>query len=105
MRVSTNSHAQLISNLKMMVGQLVFPIQTLAMTVKKDKFLSQLVPNPKGVHEVSGNLPQQHKEVRVIMTSRKDKEVDSGDTSEKDHLSYTVDSEKLSPKEKKERSP
>lgn len=40
MRLNTNSHAQSISNFKMMVGQFVFPIQTLAMIVKKDKFLS-----------------------------------------------------------------
>ena len=63
------------------------------------------MPNLKGVYEVSGNLPQQHKEVRVIMTSRKGKEVNSGDIGEKDHSSYTLDSEKSSPKEKKESSP
>ncbi|KAH9750406.1 hypothetical protein KPL71_013870 [Citrus sinensis] len=34
-----------------MVGQLASSFQSLAMTVEKGKFPSQLVPNPKGVHE------------------------------------------------------
>ena len=41
-----------------MVGQLASSVQTLAMTVEQDKFLSQPVPNPKGVHEVSTCSPQ-----------------------------------------------
>lgn len=39
------------------------------------------------------------------MTSRKGKEVNSGDIGENDHSSDTLDSEKSSPKEKKESSP
>ncbi|KAH9669188.1 hypothetical protein KPL70_021684 [Citrus sinensis] len=60
-----------------MVGQLVSSIQILAMTVKKGKFPSQPVPHPKGVHEVSTSSPQQHGEIKVVITLRKGKEVDS----------------------------
>ncbi|KAK9187542.1 hypothetical protein WN944_018939 [Citrus x changshan-huyou] len=62
MRVDFNSQAQSISNLEKMVGQLASSVQTLAMTVEKDKFPSQPVPNPKGVHEASISSPQQHGE-------------------------------------------
>ena len=51
-----------------MVGQLASSVQTLAMAVEKDKFLSQPVPNSKGVHEASINSPQQHGEVKAVMT-------------------------------------
>ena len=47
------------------------------MTVEKGKFPSQPVPNPKGVHEVSTSSPQQHGEVKAVMTLRKGKEVDN----------------------------
>ncbi|KAH9769486.1 Integrase catalytic domain-containing protein [Citrus sinensis] len=60
-----------------MVGQLVSSVQTLAMTVEKGKFPSQPVPNPKGVHEASTSSPQQHGEVKAVMTLRKGKEVDN----------------------------
>ena len=60
-----------------MVGQLVSLVQTLAMTIEKGKFPSQPVPNPKGVHDVSTSSPQQYREVKVVMTLRKGKEVDN----------------------------
>ena len=60
MRASFNSQAQSVLNLEKMVGQLASSVQTLAMTVEKDKFPSQPVLNPKGVHEASTSSPQQH---------------------------------------------
>ncbi|GAY52652.1 hypothetical protein CUMW_143540 [Citrus unshiu] len=60
-----------------MVGQLASSVQTLAMTVEKCKFPSQLVLNPKGVHKVSTSSPQQHGEVKAVMTLRQGKEVDN----------------------------
>ena len=60
-----------------MVGQLASSVQTLAMTVEKGKFTSQPVSNPKGVHEASTSSPQQHGEVKVVMTLGKRKEVDN----------------------------
>ncbi|KAH9780193.1 protease Do-like 1 [Citrus sinensis] len=77
MRASFNSQTQSVSNLEKMVGQLASLVQTLAMTIEKDKFLSQPVPNPKGVHEVSTSSPQQHREVKAVMTLRKRKKVDN----------------------------
>ncbi|KAH9698032.1 hypothetical protein KPL71_023850 [Citrus sinensis] len=77
MRADFNSQAQSVSNLEKMVGQLASSVQTLAMTVEKGKFPSQLVPNPKGVHEVSTSSPQQHREVKAVMTLRKGKEIDN----------------------------
>ena len=47
------------------------------MTVEKGKFPSQPVSNPKGVHEASTSSPQQHGEVKAVMTLRKEKEVDN----------------------------
>ncbi|KAH9801738.1 hypothetical protein KPL71_001135 [Citrus sinensis] len=55
LRASFNSQAQSVSSLEKMVGQLASSVQTLAMTVEKGKFPSQLVPNPKGVHEAIDN--------------------------------------------------
>ena len=52
-------------------------VKTLAMTVKKGKFPSQPVSNPKGVHEASTSSPQQYGEVKAVMTLRKGKEVDN----------------------------
>ena len=77
MRASFNSQAQSLSNLEKMVGQLASSVQTLAMTVEKGKFPSQPVPNPKGVNEVSTNSPQQHGEVKALMTLQKGKEVNN----------------------------
>ena len=54
-----------------MVGQLASLVQTLAMIVEKGKFPSQPVPNPKGVREASTSSPQQHREVKAVMTLRK----------------------------------
>ena len=51
-----------------MVEQLTFLVQTLAITIEKGKFPSQPVPNPKEVHEVSTSSPQQHGEVKAVMT-------------------------------------
>ncbi|KAH9658022.1 hypothetical protein KPL70_023327 [Citrus sinensis] len=77
LRAGFNSQAQSVSSLEKMVGQLASSVQTLAMTVEKGKFLSQLVPNPKGVHEESTSSLQQHREVKAVMTLRKGKEVDN----------------------------
>ena len=77
MRVGFNSQAQSVSNLEKIVGQLASSVQTLVMTVEKCKFLSQPVPNSKGVHEVSTSSPQHHEEVKAVMTLRKGKEVDN----------------------------
>ena len=57
MRTGFNSQTQLDLNLEKMVGQLASSIQTLAITVEKDKFPSQPVPNLKRVHKVSTSLP------------------------------------------------
>ena len=54
-----------------MVGQLALSVQTLAITVEKDKFPSQPVPNPKEVHEASTSSPWQNREVKAVMTLRK----------------------------------
>ena len=59
------------------MGQLAFSVQILAITIEKGKFSSQPVPNPKGVHEASTSSPQQHGEVKAVMTLRKGKEVDN----------------------------
>ena len=59
------------------MGQLASSVQTLAMTVEKGKFPSEPVPNPKGVHEVSTSSPQQHGEVKAVMTLRKGKKVNN----------------------------
>ncbi|KAH9685156.1 hypothetical protein KPL70_013841 [Citrus sinensis] len=77
MRAGFNSQAQSVSSLEKMVGQLVSSVQILAMIVEKGKFPSQPVPNPKEVHEVSTSSPQQHGEVKAVMTLRKGKEVDN----------------------------
>ncbi|KAK9187629.1 hypothetical protein WN944_019027 [Citrus x changshan-huyou] len=77
LRAGFNSQAQSVSSLEKIVGQLAFSVQTLAMTVEKGKFPSQPVPNPKGVHEASTSSPQQHGEVKAIMTLQKGKEVDN----------------------------
>ncbi|KAH9686664.1 hypothetical protein KPL70_014445 [Citrus sinensis] len=77
LRVGFNSQAQSVSSLEKMVGQLASSVQTLAMTVEKGNFPSQPVPNPKGVHEASTSSPQQHGEVKAVMTLRKGKEVDN----------------------------
>ena len=66
MRAGFNSQAQSVSSLEKMVGQLTFSIQTLA-----------IVLNPKGVHKASTSSPQQHREVKAVMTLRKGKEVDN----------------------------
>ena len=68
MRVGFNSQGQSISSLEKMVGQLTSSIQTLAMTVEKDKFPSQLGFNPKEVHDASTSSPKQHGEVKAVMT-------------------------------------
>ena len=47
------------------------------MTVEKDKFPSQPIFNPKGVHEASTSSPQQYGEVQAVMTLWKGKEVDN----------------------------
>ncbi|KAK9175229.1 hypothetical protein WN944_027235 [Citrus x changshan-huyou] len=77
MRADFNSQAQSVSNLKKMVGQLASLVQTLTMIVEKRKFPSQPVPNPKGVHRASTSSPQQHGEVKAIMTLRKRKKVNN----------------------------
>ncbi|KAH9792899.1 hypothetical protein KPL71_004332 [Citrus sinensis] len=77
LRAGFNSQAQSVSSLEKMVGKLASSVQTSAMTVEKGKFPSQPVPNPKGLHEASTSSPQQHGEVKAVMTLRKGKEVDN----------------------------
>ena len=77
MRACFNSQTELVSNLEKMVGQHASSVQTLAMTIEKGKFSSQQVPNPKGVHEASTSSPQQHGEIKAVMTLQKGKEVDN----------------------------
>ena len=71
MRAGFNSQTQSVSSLEKMVGQLISSVQTLAMTVEKDKFLSQLVPNLKRVHKANISSPQQHGEVKAEDSSIK----------------------------------
>ena len=89
-----------------MVGQLASSVQTLAMTVEKGKFPSQPVPNPKGVHEASTSSPQQHGEVKAVMTLRKGKEVDNKVEMPvtKENQIVPVNVEESSPEEKEETS-
>ena len=77
MRAGFNSQAQSVSSLEKMEGQLASSVQTLAMIVEKDKFPSQQMPNPKKVHKASISSPQQHGEVKVVMTLRKWKDVNN----------------------------
>ena len=77
MRAGFNSQAQSISSLEKMVGQLASSVQTLTMIAEKGKFLSQPMSNSKRMHEVSTSSPQQHGEVKAVMTLRKGKEVDN----------------------------
>ena len=81
--------------------------QTLAMTVEKGKFPSQPVPNPKGVHEASTSSPQQHGEVKTVMTLRKRKEVDNKVETPvtKTNQIVPVNAEESSSEEKKEINP
>ena len=44
---------------------------------EKGKFLSQPIPNPKGVHEVGWSSSHQHEEAKSIMTLRKGKLFDN----------------------------
>ncbi|KAH9688688.1 hypothetical protein KPL70_015210 [Citrus sinensis] len=107
LRAGFNSQAQSVSSLEKMVGQLASSVQTLAMTVEKGKFPSQPVPNPKGVHEASTSSPQQHGEVKAVMTLRKGKEVDNKVempvTKENQIVPVNVDDS--SPEEKEETNP
>ena len=90
-----------------MVGQLASSVQTLAMTVEKGKFPSQPVPNPKGVHEASTSSPQQHGEVKAVMTLRKGKEVDNKVEMPvtKENQIVPVNVEDSPPEEKEETNP
>ena len=107
LRAGFNSQAQSVSSLEKMVGQLASSVQTLAMTVEKGKFPSQPVPNPKGVHEASTSSPQQHGEVKAIMTLRKGKEVDNKVEMPmtKENQIVPVSVEDSSPEEKEETNP
>ncbi|XP_052287336.1 uncharacterized protein LOC127898878, partial [Citrus sinensis] len=71
------------------------------------KFPSQPVPNPKGVHEASTSSPQQHGEVKAVMTLRKGKEVDNKVEMPvtKENQIVPVNVEDSSPEEKEETNP
>ncbi|KAH9686257.1 hypothetical protein KPL70_014303 [Citrus sinensis] len=105
--IGFNSQAQSVSILEKIVGQLASSVQTLAMTVKKGKFPSQRVPNPKGVHEASTSSPQQHREVKAVMTLRKGKEADNKVEMPvtKENQIVPVSVEDSSPEEKEETNP
>ncbi|KAH9705552.1 Endonuclease [Citrus sinensis] len=77
------------------------------MTVEKGKFPSQPVPNPKGVHEVSTNSPQQYGEVKAVMTLRKRKEVNNKVEMPvtKENQIVLVSVEDSPPEEKEETNP
>ncbi|KAH9671201.1 hypothetical protein KPL70_017267 [Citrus sinensis] len=107
LRAGFNSQAQSVSSLEKMVGQLASSVQTLAMTVEKGKFPSQPVPNPKGVYEASTSSPQQHGEVKAVMTLRKGKEVDNKVEMlvTKENQIVPVNVEDSSPEEKEETNP
>ena len=107
LRACFNSQAQSVSSLEKMVGQLASSVQTLAMTVEKGKFPSQPVPNPKGVHEASTSSPQQHGEVKAVMTLRKGKEVDNKVEMPvtKENQIVPVNVEDSPPEEKEETNP
>ncbi|KAH9735065.1 hypothetical protein KPL71_017621 [Citrus sinensis] len=107
LRAGFNSQAQSVSSLEKMVGQLASSVQTLAMTVEKGKFSSQPVPNPKGVHEASTSSPQQHGEVKAVMTLRKGKEVDNKVEMSvtKENQIVPVNAEDSSPEGKEETNP
>ena len=72
------------------------------MTDEKDKFSSQPVPNPKGVHEVSTGSPQQDGEVKAVMTLRKRKVVDNKVEMLKANQIVLVNIEDSSSEEKEE---
>lgn len=63
--------------------------------------------NPKGVHEASTSSPQQHEEVKAIMTLQKGKEVDNKVEIPvtKTNQIVPVNAEDSSSKEKKETNP
>ncbi|KAH9793911.1 hypothetical protein KPL71_004706 [Citrus sinensis] len=107
LRAGFNSQAQSVSSLEKMVGQLASSVQTLAITVEKGKFPSQPVPNPKGVHEASTSSPQQHGEVKAVMTLRKGKEVDNKVEMPvtKENQIVPVNVEDSPPEEKEETNP
>ncbi|KAH9680959.1 BED-type domain-containing protein [Citrus sinensis] len=93
--------------LEKMLGQLASSVQTLAMTVEKGKFPIQPVPNLKGVHEASTSSPQQHGEVKAVMTLRKGKEVDNKVEMPvtKENQIIPVNVEDSPPEEKEETNP
>ncbi|KAH9658411.1 Endonuclease [Citrus sinensis] len=107
LRAGFNLQAQSVSSLEKMVGQLASSVQTLAMTVEKGKFPSQPVLNPKGIHEASTSSPQQHGEVKAVMTLRKGKEVDNKVEMPmtKENQIVPVSVEDSSPEEKEETNP
>lgn len=68
------------------------------MTIEKGKFLNQPVPNPKEVHEVCTSSPQQHEEIKAIMTLWKGKEINNKMPVKKKTQVAPLDFEELSPK-------
>ena len=77
---------------------------------EKEKFLSQPIPNPKGVHEVGSSSSHQNEEAKSIMTLRRGKlfdnkvEVQTRKTSE--HISSDpVPSQDSSPNDPEESGP
>lgn len=77
------------------------------MTIEKVKFQSQLVPNLEGVREVSISSPYQPKEVKVIITFQKGKEIENKVKMlvKKTTKVKPLDSNDSSPKEKKDNNP
>lgn len=62
-------------NLERMLGQLALLVHNIAMIVEEEeeKFLSQLVLNPQGVHEVRSSSNKQQEEAKSITTLRRRK--------------------------------
>ena len=65
------------------------------------------MPNPKRVHEASTSSPQQHGEVKAVMTLRKGKEVDNKVEMlmTKENQIVPVNVEDSPPEEKEETNP
>ena len=77
---------------------------------EKEKFPSQPIPNPKGVHEVGSSSSHQHEEAKSVMTLRRGKlfdnkvEVPTRKTSEPTS-SNPVSSKDSSPNDPEESDP
>ena len=77
MRANQNSQAQSHSNMKKMIGQPGSLVHNLIVSIEKGKFLSQPLPNPRGVHEIDSSWSKQQEKAKSIMTLWKGKQFDN----------------------------